>query len=70
MDQRTVARVVLGPLTAPTPGLLAAWDEAMRRWKELSAVIFSRVGDDESDQSSDAMRREQLDQMKNPEVRF
>lgn len=68
-DQRIVARVIFAPLTAPTLGLLAAWDEAMRRWKELSAVIFSRVVDDDSDQGSDAMRREQIELMKNPEVR-
>ncbi|KAK4704245.1 neurofibromin 1, partial [Phenoliferia sp. Uapishka_3] len=69
-DQRAVARVVFASLPEPTLGLVAGWDEAMRRWKELSAVIFSRVVDDDSDNGSDAIRREQMDSRKSPEHQF
>lgn len=67
-EQKAAIRAVFNSLKTPSPGLLAAWDEAMRRWKEFSGAIFSRVVDDESDNGSDAMRREQIETMKSPEV--
>lgn len=50
--------------------MLAGWDETMRRWRELTTVIFSRVHDDSSENSSDTMRREQIESLHTPEVRL
>lgn len=64
--QQKQVRKVLAGLKKPTPGLVAAWDEGMRRWKELSSVIFSRVMDDGSDHGA---AREQIESMKTLQVR-
>ncbi|KAM0749716.1 hypothetical protein T439DRAFT_302673 [Meredithblackwellia eburnea MCA 4105] len=69
-DQRRLLRTVARKVVQPTTALLASWDEAIRRWKELSSVIFSRMVDDESDNGSDGMRREQIESMKSPEQQF
>jgi hypothetical protein len=61
-------RTALNGLEESTPGLLAAWDEAMRRWKELSSVIFSRVAEDDSSTGSDATQMELIESSKTPEV--
>lgn len=67
-NHQSKARGVLSKLEVPTAGLLAAWDEAMRRWKELSAVIFSRVAEDDTSSTTDAVRRDLIEASKTPEV--
>lgn len=68
--QQKLIRKVLNSLKNPTIGLLVAWDEAMRRWKDLSAVVFSRVMDNESEHSSDVLRRDGIEARATPEVNY
>lgn len=58
-------RRILNSLDTPTVGLLVAWDESMRRWKELSAVVFSKVMDDDSEFSG---MRDGIEARSTPEV--
>lgn len=64
-------RKVLGGLEHATTGLVAAWDEAMRRWKDLSGYIFDRAGTEEDDFESRSRvghQRESSEVSRSPEV--
>lgn len=69
-SSRKEARKVVGGLDRASTGLVAAWDEAMRWWKELSGVIFARGDEDEEGENGRGHRRESSESSRSPEVSF